>query len=741
MRPRRRRRWRWARWLPGALALLLAAPALLLWLALPGAVARLEGHGLSAPVALAFDARAIPTITAADEADAAFALGWLHARERMFQMEAMRRGAEGRLAEVMGESALRLDRTSRSLGLRRRADADLAALDETSRRLLQRYADGVNARIAERGRMIAPEFLLLGAPEPWEPAQSLLWAKVMGLWLSGNWRTELERAALAGRLPEARLWDLWPAGVGGRPDVAQREPCCRLAGGFAALPEPCCRLAGGFAALPAGAAAQALARLPVFGRDAPLPESASNAWAVARGPNGAPVLASDPHLGYGAPALWYLARLELPDDTRIGATAPGVPVFLIGRNRHIAWGFTTTHSDTQDVFTGAPVLREWEETIRIRGGRTETLRVQETAHGPVIGEGLSVRMANLEPGDTAATGFMALNRARGIAEARAAAALISSPPQNLMVAAREGGIALFLTGRTPVRAEGHDGSLPWGGAGWRGFVPFDAMPHMETPPSGVLVNANNRPAAEGPFLGRDFPGDWRFRRIHALLAEGRDSAAIQRDAVSLPAQEVLPFLHALPRGEGATGRAQALLAEWDGTMGRELPQPLLWTEWSRRFAAALLRAKGVPDAPAGTPFLLHVLRDAEARGFWCDGDCRAPAALAMGEAAAALGARFGPDPAAWRWGAAHRARFEHPVLRLVPGLNRLARLEAPVDGDGDTVRREGMRGDGFLSVHGAALRLVADLAAPDAVQMEVAPGQSGHPLSRHWGDMLGAWAR
>ena len=196
--PRRRRGWRWGRLLLGVLALLLALPAFLLWLTPPGRVDRLAGHGLSAPVALSFDARAVPTLEAGTEEDAAFALGWLHARDRMFQMEALRRGASGHLAEVAGPAALRVDRMNRLLGLRQRAEADLAALDGETRALLRRYADGVNARIAERGRFIAPEFLLLGTPEPWEPAHSLLWAKVMGLWLSGNWRLELERAALAG---------------------------------------------------------------------------------------------------------------------------------------------------------------------------------------------------------------------------------------------------------------------------------------------------------------------------------------------------------------------------------------------------------------------------------------------------------------------------------------------------------------------------------------------------------------
>lgn len=714
-RPFRPRRPRWGRWLLLALAGLVAAPLLALWATLPGGADRISHPSLSAPVALSFDAGAMPTIRAATERDAAFALGWLHARERMFQMETMRRGAEGRLAEVLGASALRLDRMSRTLGLARRAEADLAALDPDTRALLDAYALGVNARITERGRFIAPEFLLLGAPEPWRPVHSLLWGKVMGLWLSGNWRTELERASLAGRLPEGRLWDLWPADASaGRADVA-------------ALP----------------GAAQALAAIPVFGVDAPLPGSASNAWAVAGGAGGAPVLASDPHLGYGAPGLWYLARIELPDDTRLGATSPGVPVVVIGRNRHLAWGFTTTHSDTQDVFVGAPVIREHVEEIAVRGGGRETLTLRETEHGPVVSEDgrLSVRMANLEPGDTAAAGLVALNRARTLAEARAAAARITSPPQNLVVATRGGDIAMYLTGRTPVRAEGHDGALPWEGPGWGGFVPFDDLPHVENPESGRVVNANNRVQPQGHpvFLGRDWFGDWRFRRIHALLDEGAPSAAIQRDAVSLPAREALPLLRALPRGDGALGRAQALLDRWDGTMATDLPQPLIWAEFTRRLRAAALRQAGVPDAPAGMEFARFLLAAPEA-AWWCGGDCRAMAGIALAEAVIALQSRFGPDPESWRWGAAHQARFEHPVLRFIPGLNRLARLEAPVPGDGDTVRREATRGEDFTAVHGAGLRFVADLSSEDGAILEIAPGQSGHPLSRHWADRLRGWA-
>ncbi len=202
------------------LVLLLGGAATAVWWTLPPRDGRVALPGLAAPVEIGFDAQGIPTVMAQSEGDAWTALGWLHARDRMFQMDSMRRGASGRLAEVAGSSALRLDRYMRVLGLVPRAEADLAALSPEVRAAMEAYARGVNAWIAARGRFAAPEFLALGAPEPWRPVDSLLWGKVMGLWLSGNWRTELDRARLAGVLPPERLDDLWPADTTpGRPDL------------------------------------------------------------------------------------------------------------------------------------------------------------------------------------------------------------------------------------------------------------------------------------------------------------------------------------------------------------------------------------------------------------------------------------------------------------------------------------------------------------------------------------------
>jgi penicillin amidase len=763
------------------LLVVLAGGGGLLWLSLPPRDGRIALAGLGAEVTVLEDAQGIPRITAASELDAARALGWLHARDRMFQMELMRRNASGRLAELIGPAALRLDRMNRVLGLPRRAEADFAALPAETRAMLEAYAAGVNGWIEARGLLAAPEFLALGAPEPWQPWHSLLWAKTMGLWLSGNWRTELDRARLAGRLAPDRLAELWPADdTAGRPD--------QLAG-LAAQD------------LDADMLQRLAAAIPRFPEEAPLPRTASNSWALAgaRSESGGALLANDPHLGFQAPILWYLVRIELPGGRFLaGASSPGVPFLVIGRNEKLAWGFTTTSSDTQDLFVerlagadgydtpeGPRPFTLREELIRVRGqAEAERLVVRETRHGPVVsdlgaaagamaqpGTVLAVAMANLEPGDRAAAGMHRLNRAGSLAEARQAAEAITSPPQNLMVADGAGGIAMYLTGRSPLRRAG-DGALPapgWDGShDWTGFVPFDALPHAENPGGGVLVNANNRIQAPGaePYLGRDWFGDWRFRRIHELLDQRRrhrpeDQAAIQRDALSLFAAELLPALRAIPRPAGTAGLARDLLLAWDGSMAIDRPQPLVFNAWWPIAARMALANGGVPENgwPVMGEFLRFVLHPDGRGAHWCKprgeappqplpafgqgGACTALVATALRQAVEELAPQHGPDPTAWRWGTAHQSRFEHPMLRFVPGLSDWTAISLPSPGDDQTVNRGGMAhgvaGD-FRQVHGPGLRMVADLGSPDGIWAVIGTGQSGHPLSRHWSDQAPVWA-
>jgi len=709
----------------------------LVWMSLPGGSRVADITGLSAPVQIDLDSDGIPRIHAQTEADAATALGFLHARDRMFQMDMMRRAAAGDLSEVVGPQALPLDRMVRILGVRESAERDLAGLPPATRAVIDAYARGVNAWIAARGRFSGLEFLAIGAPRPWAPVDTLLWAKTMGLYLSGNWRTELARAALLRRLPPATVNGLWPDLSGsGQPQAALDNPAI------------------------ATVAAKLAAILPSFPAPYTLPATASDEWAVdgRHSDTGAPLLAGDPHLAFSMPGIWYLARIETPQGVLAGATAPGVPFLVLGHNSHIAWSFTTTGADVQDVFEETPVDADHyatpdgprpytirEEHIHVRGAPDEVLKVRETRHGPVIsdlvapnGPILAVQMANLAPGDTAAAGLQALNQASTVAEAGSAAALITSPVQNMAVADRQH-IALYLTGRVPIRKSG-DGSVPAPGADgshdWTGWASGDQLPHVVDPDSGRIVNGNERVAPRDfpVFLGRDWFGDWRARRIRDLLSATdhhslQSFAAMQVDVVSSFAQAMLPRLRAVKPADDASRAALVLFSSWNGAMPTSRPQPLIFNAWMDRFHAALLARLGVADSPAVAGTELTAAALAPDGGAYCGGDCGDMLSTTLADAIKALQPRFGDDPTSWRWGRAHRALFAHPLFHNLPVLKLLGDMRISVPGDDTTLFRGGMRGGSFVAVHGASYRGVYDLADLDRSLFVVAPGQSGNAVS------------
>jgi penicillin G amidase len=743
--------------------LVLTAGAGVVWRTLPPGSQTLAIAGLSAPVSIRLDHHGIPFIRAATLTDAATALGYLHARDRMFQMELMRRAAAGELAAMFGPAALPSDELMRTLGLARHARATFSTLPAATRAMLEAYARGVNAWITARGRFAAPQFVFLGPPRPWTAVDSLLWGETMSLWLSGNWHRELARLALVGRLPRDRILALWPPSRDvGRID-ASLWPARR-------------------------AAADLLRFLPRFPAPFTEPGTASNEWAVSGqlSATGAPLLAGDPHLGLDFPSLWYLVRIETPDVTLVGATAPGVPFVVLGHNREIAWTFTDTGADTEDIFVETPlpggryVTPDGPEPFQVRKERIEVsghpdvvLTVRSTRHGPVIsdlgerdlgtkpGPVLAVDMAGLAPDDTAATGLLALDQARTIAAAGQAAAEISTPVLNLLVADRSH-IAYFMTGRVPIRRSG-DGAMPAPGASgaydWTGFASGAELPHIVDPPSGRLVNANEPVNLAGfpVFLARDSFGPWRARRIRQMLAVDPHAtptafAAMQSDVVSTYARQLLPALDRTVPPPGMPSVAFELLRRWNGAMAADLPQPLIFTAWLRRFRALLFARLGVPDngAAPGPEFLAAVLGH-DGRSSWCGAnpadppadaapaDCAPLLRLALDQATAELLARRGRNPAAWLWGTAHEAVFVDPLLARIPLLSWLTACRIPSPGDDTTVDRGSPEAIGFRNVHAAEYRAVYDLADLDRSRFMMAPGQAGNPFARHACDLVRPW--
>ncbi|MCQ8241423.1 penicillin acylase family protein [Rhizosaccharibacter radicis] len=754
------------RWLRALLAACLLPPAAVLaagavlWNTLPAHHATLRIPGLHHPVSAVVDGNGVPHIRADDLDDAAAAVGFFHARDRMFQMELMRRAGSGRLSELAGPAALPFDRTMRTLGLRRIAENAVLALPAPVRAEIEAYARGVNAAIRDRGRFISPEFVLFGPPEPWSAADTLLWGRLMALQLSGNWRTELARLSAldenkGGPRPSVQsLLSLWPSEDGTPAPSADAAPSPPFR--FAALLD------------------RTVPRWPARFTG---PEEASDEWAVdgAHSATGHSLLAGDPHLALGFPAVWYLMRIDLPDRSLVGSTAPGTPFLVIGQNGRLAWTFTSNSADTQDLFIetldgadryrtpdgSAPFLVRTER-IRVRGHPDEMLRVRETRHGPVIsdlspgpnggGTVVAADMLNLRQPD-AAPGLAALDAATDLDAAGRAAAMITTPVQNLLVADHDH-IALFTTGAVPVRRAG-DGSLPRDGASgafdWTGLASGPDLPVLRDPPSGHLLNGNERTAPPDfpVFLGRDWPGDWRARRIRALLETGgrpalADFTRMQADDLSAFATAMRRWMRdprVAPPPGGMADKAWTLLQGWDGRMDAAAPQPLIFNAWIQRFVS-LVEAEGhVPVGAAGAwPDLAASFLEGTGAA-WCGGDCVPLLHRAFAEAVASVARTQGADPGSWRWDRAHRAVFANAFLDNVPLVRLLARAEVPVPGDDTTLFRGGSGTlEDYTATHGGAYRGVYDLGDPEKSRFILTPGQSGSWLSPFAWNLMRKWA-
>jgi penicillin amidase len=515
----------------------------------------------------------------------------------------------------------------------------------------------------------------------------------------------------------------------------------------------------------------------------------------ARSVSGRPLLANDPHLGLTAPSVWYFAHLSAPGVNLIGATLPGVPAVVLGRNDRIAWGFTTTVADVQDLYIekldasggyltpeGPRPFRVIEETIRVKGAGPEKLSVRITRHGPVISDVLRAAQELAPRGHVIAFAWTALaeddrtlQSALKVARARdwdgflEALRDFHAPPQNIVYADTGGDIGFIAAGRVPVRKPENDlkGQAPAPGwlakYDWTGYLPFEELPRAFNPENGMLYTANHKitPPGYPHFISAEWQPPYRAERIRSLLEAIPKHAAssfarIQGDVVSLAMREALPRLLATrPRSEEARS-ALARLAKWDGAMAEGRAEPLIAWAWWRELTRMLyadelgdaFRANWMPRAS----FVLRLLSGDASHARWCD-DVRTPAletceellALSLEAALADLRKRFGDQMSAWRWGPAHVARHEHRPFGRRPMLARLFDIRVPTPGDTYTVNagRVNLFDDAqpFASRHAASLRAIYDLADPERSLFIHSGGQSGNVLSPHYDAFTAAWAR
>ncbi len=783
------------KWLGGLAALVLVLAALGaggIYIALRNTVPAPSGTlaiaGLSAPVEIVRDREGVPHIFAKSMEDLFCALGFVHAQDRLWQMELLRRAGQGRLSEIFGERTFKTDVFLRTLDLYGHAERSLAGLDAKTRRTLEAYAQGVNAFIERKTGLLEPrlppEFLLLRhTPEPWRPADSLVGLKMMALDLGTNIGFEIARLTYAAQgLTSAEIEDLMPPdprdAAPPLPEIAKLYPVQHLA---------------------AAGKQAALAMDPIGG-------GASNNWVVdgAHTKTGKPLLANDPHLRLQAPSIWYLAHLALAQESGaptvniVGATLAGLPLVVLGRADSVAWGFTNTGADVQDLYVekinpdnpreyltpqGWQPFESEPMAIAVKGMGVRTVERRRTRHGPVLPAFYRNLGGMLGPGYVAALQWTALSDddttiAAGMLDPnlRTVDAYVANmrayvvPMQSMVVADSTGKIGLIAPGRVPLRDPSNAvaGRAPvpgWDAAyDWKGRLNFEDLPRVENPAGGAIATANAR------IVGPDYPSllthDWdpafRQQRIEKLIFGRTDHdmasmRAAQNDVLDPAFARLQTLMIAAAQAGGEVDNALLdRLTVWDANMRADAAEPLIFSAWVREAVRAIyqddLGAAFLLFFDARAPALIRLLEGKAKGRDWCDDrttpvkeSCGSILAGALKSALADLERRYGPDRSKWRWGPAHFAHGEHRPFGLLGGrIGAFFNVEVPSPGGDYTINRGKMNFDEeppFANRHASSYRAIYNLADLDASLYMQTSGQSGNPFSPLYRSFAARWAK
>ncbi len=732
--------------------------------------------GLSAPVTIVRDVTGVPHIYASNYTDGWFALGFVHAQDRLWQMDIQYRAAAGRLSEVLGPSMVSTDEFFRTIGLDRIAANAAVAREQAGdfdASVMAAYTAGVNAYIASLDPPDYPlEFKLLGyAPEPWSTEKSLTEGGLIAWGLMGDFY-DLEYNLLVQKFGAAEAQQLFPGYEAGA-----QYPIQPASVGMSESP-----------ILSAAAAQDILRKASLAGPWIPNFEGAgSNNWAVAgnRTATGLPLLDADPHLQFQLPAIWYEAEMHTPGFSwkgvtypgfnLRGATFPGIPAFFFGTNGHIAWGETNTGADVNDFFVETLSSNQtqylygghwypvtvYPEPIRVKGGAVVDFQVNATRHGPILTQdGQTVSMqSTIVYFSQELRAMLGIDMARNSDEFNASAQFWRVPAQNIIYADNNGphgNIGIRSTGLYPIRAN-YTGRLPVDGSNasyaWTGFVPFNADPHSWDPASGYVWSNNEVPYpqgyAYGGSLGSLFDPGYRARRIHELLARDsnvtlEDMQRFQLDIVDSAAESLVPYvLRSVHPADGLEMQAYDLLSNWTtGTgayaMAANATAPSLWYFFMNYYVQDTF---GDDYAAAGASNLtfpqfdtLENLTINDPTSHWFDNattgatqNSTVVMAQAFRDAVNHLASLLGPLPANWLWGAIHFREFD-----AVSGLSALQRGPYPSSGDGFTLNVAA----GLVAKGGPSWRQIIDFGNLDDSLSIYPGGQSGNPLSVHYDDFL-----
>lgn len=718
--------------------------------------------GVKGPVTVKRDARSIPYITAANDADLYFVQGYVTASDRLWQMDLMRRVARGETAEIFGKAALEEDKRWRRFGFAGIAEESVKFLTPELRSALENYAAGVNAYVASLDDSTLPiEFKILQyKPRSWTPADSIVIGKILADALSSTWRQDLLKASLLS-LPKDKIDDV--SRIITKYDVlmfGRDVPKDKAQGVAYRDPVPVSDALIAMADEEDSVRKMSLSRAGFYAYEL----AASNNWVISgkRTADGKAMLANDPHLQATAPGIWYLAYLEAPGLKVAGVTVPGAPGIVLGHNDQIAWGATNVGPDVQDIYIEtiddagkvktpmglAPAtIRREEIKVRSNPLKPETeivsLDVTETPNGVVIleenGKKYSLKWTARDPKNADFGAFFMLNRAHNWDEFNTALKTYNGASQNFVYADVAGNIGWHIAGAIPTRRKG-DGSLPYDGSttdgDWTGYIPYNELPNLYNPPSGFIVTANQRIAGTDykyPQLIRAFAAPWRARRLYDLLSKENKATMdfvtnAQRDSFNIPLSHLKDEVI---KAGTASHETLETLKNWDGRMTPESRGALLANEIRLCLASKIAEEnKGIPEGLIREQMLDRILTERSAA--WLPGSFKDYDDFLKGcdsEAVAGLPKKFGADPQKWVWGTFMTSRFPHPLAAAPLIGMQFATPSIGIEGSGQTPN----------VASAVSMRFVASPGNWDSTRHVIPLGQSGDPKSPNFKDQFDLW--
>ncbi len=730
--------------------------------------------GLTAAVEVIRDQWGVPHIYAENEHDLLFAQGYVHAQDRLWQMELGRRAGNGTLSEIFGKTSLDADRYLRTLGLRRAAEKSWAAMSADHRALLEAYAAGVNAYLDTHRDRLPLEFTVVGVnPSTWTALDTVALGNILVMSLSGNYTLELLRAQMIAKLGEGVTQQLFPPRVEGTPIIIPEG-----VNNFGGLQD---------------ARFEALASLD---RWVGMPDQGlgSNDWVVSGShtATGKPFLANDTHLVIAMPSNWYENDLHGGRFNSAGFSLPGVPLVILGHNERIAWGTSNLGNDVQDLYLEKlndlkkPTQYEFEgqwrdlkitpEEIKVKGGSSETLNILFTNHGQILNadkldaeQPVALRWT-IQDGNQIFDAIVQINLAANWNDFHEALRLWDAPGQNFVYADVDGNIGYHSSGKTPIRAAGHQGTVPapgWTGEyEWQGFIPFEAMPQVLNPPAGFVATANNKITPDDyPYiLALDWYDGFRAQRITDLLNANdkltlEDMSKIQADTYLLPAERLRPYLLTVQPENDLQTQALAKVKEWDLRLETDRVGGAIYEVWFWRLVKNVvsdeLGSNLLNTYLAGgyqrhssqvVPLMINLMAD-PGNKLWDDSNTPAVEKRddiinrSLREALDYLGKQCGSNIAGWQWGCLHTITFRHQPLNNVPVLNMFFNGPTlPARGDRFTVNAAAFNASQpYQMVHGSSQRLLVDLGDLNNSLGIAATGQSGQVFNPHREDFIPKW--